>query len=407
MLTVDLVRVRRRGGRLCPAYLRGDQAEQMLERARVLIDLFAQAEGKTLAELDDAIKEVCEPHADQACLAGFVKLLKDRCDIEQRRHADAESVRSRVFLRASSARRALGIIEAFDRAAVVHACADDLDMSSEAVEEALFCDLPGAQVVSRIKPISAHALLHRYNLALAQGVLLRATRVVVELAPCSAIRLRQMFRAIKFHRLMHQVSGDASSGYRIVLDGPLSLFEATQRYGLQLALFLPTLVAGEGWSMRAEVRWGKPPAEMSFDLSDRDGLVSHAKDAPAELEEVAALERSFCRLETAWKPYRETAVFDIPGKGVFVPDLVFVHGETQRKAYLEVFGYWSRAAVFHRVEMLESGFPERVILAVSRRLRVSEEIADQDSPGRILVYANSIPPYAVRKMLDEIVSDPG
>jgi hypothetical protein len=48
------------------------------------------------------------------------------------------------------------------------------------------------------------------------------------------------------------------------------------------------------------------------------------------------------------------------------------------------------------------GFSERFILAVSKKLRVSPEVATGEFPGRILVYANAISPNTALRTLDEI-----
>ena len=405
MLTADLVKVRRRSGKITPAYVRGAHVDALLPMTELLIDVFDQSEGSTVDDLNAALRGLADGQADRLLVGGLIKLLRDRCEIEASSDTEPEVLRAAVFQEAAARRKALGLREPFDRTAVLESCANALSSTPEAIEASLFADLPGAQRVGRFRPISALELIQRYNLALAQGVLLRATRVQIELAPCGAARFRQLFRAVKFRRLMHAISGDPKQGYTLVLDGPMSLFEATHRYGLQLALFLPVLVAGDGWSLSAELRWGKDRSLAQFDLSDGDGLVSNRRDHASELEEISSLVSSFSRSSTPWKVRREARVFNVKGRGVFVPDLVFKHEQTGQRVYLEAFGYWSRKAVFDRVELLERGFKERFILAVSRKLRVSDEIADDGFPGGILVYAQSISAHAVRRMLDAIVEN--
>ncbi len=404
MLTADLVRVRRRGARLYPAFLRGDAFDKLLPLAELLIDSFARCEGASVDELHAAVGEIAGAERDRVRVGGLVKLLEDSCEIDTGNGADAERVRDAVFREAASRRRGLGLRERFDRDEAVRHAAQQLELPAHDIERLLFADLPGAQTITRFPRTTATALLHRYNLALAQGVLLRATRVVLDLQPASASRYRELLRAIRFRRLMADISGDGSSGYQIVLDGPMSLFESTQRYGLQLALFLPVVVAGEGWTLTADVVWGKSKTKLSMVLTSDDGLVSHYRGGAGELEEVTALEAAFTRQEGDWEIGRDAGIFELKGKGVFMPDLVFRNRRTGATVYLEAFGYWNREAVFHRVELLEHGFDGRFLLAVSRKLRVSPEIAGDDFPGRILVYTGSIPVHAVRRALDDITA---
>lgn len=399
MLTADLVKVRCRGGRLHPVWLKGEAAQAWMPVLGLLVELFEGSAGWTVSQLDEAIEMCVGDGTDRNRAAGLVKLLKDRCTIEEAASAEAESVRAMVFGHAARARRELGLLEHFDRDGVLRECAERASTSVERLDAGLFADLPGAQRVQRFERIEPMALVQRYNLALAQGVLLRATRVRLQLPPSPAPLLRQLFRAIKFRRLMHQVSGSSESGYTLVLDGPLSLFESTQRYGVQLAMLLPTIVAADRFVLTAEVLWGRGRVPMGFELTWRDGIVS-TREAAGELEEVEALVRTFGKLQGDWRVLREATVFDLGAGGVFVPDLVFEHAGTGRRVYLEVFGYWSREAVFKRIDALEAGFPGQVILAVSRKLRVSEQAADEGFPGRIVVYSQSISAHAIREALD-------
>ena len=92
---------------------------------------------------------------------------------------------------------------------------------------------------------------------------------------------------------------------------------------------------------------------------------------------------------------------------MFAPDLVFEQKGSKQRVYLEAFGYWNRDAVFDRVQVLQQGFPERFVLAVSKKLRVSPEIADDRFPGRIIVYSGTLSANSVCRTLDEIVQHDG
>ena len=61
--------------------------------------------------------------------------------------------------------------------------------------------------------MTAQRLIDRYNVALAQAVLLRSVRVVAEVRNEGPARYRQLFRRLKFHRLVYRVEGDHAEGY--------------------------------------------------------------------------------------------------------------------------------------------------------------------------------------------------
>jgi hypothetical protein len=84
---------------------------------------------------------------------------------------------------------------------------------------------------------------------------------------------------------------------------------------------------------------------------------------------------------------------------VCIPDLVFTSKETGEEVFLEAFGFWSRAAVWKRVELLRKGFPARILLAVGKQLRVSEEVLADEDAGEIYVYKRTISPREVLERL--------
>jgi predicted nuclease of restriction endonuclease-like RecB superfamily len=91
----------------------------------------------------------------------------------------------------------------------------------------------------------------------------------------------------------------------------------------------------------------------------------------------------------------------LPGELVCVPDLVFDHRDTGERVYLEAFGFWSRQAVWQRVETIRrGGFPGRIILSVSKQLRVSQEVLDEEDAGELYVYRTTMRPQAILARLD-------
>src|SRR5690606_29410133 len=99
-----------------------------------------------------------------------------------------------------------------------------------------------------------------------QAVLLRSVLVRAEVRGEKPARYRQLFRWLKFHRLLYRVEGTMAEGYAFQIDGPLSLFSATNKYGLQMALFLPALLLCRDYRLDAELRWGPRREPRTFHL---------------------------------------------------------------------------------------------------------------------------------------------
>src|SRR5262249_12344326 len=225
---------------------------------------------------------------------GLAKVIEDRAEFEVVSDVPPEEQREKVFSAAADYRRAMRSSTAgaghrahFRRDEIIAAVASDLKMEAAAVLTALFADLRDENRLLRFADITAQRLIDRYNVALAQAVLLRSVFVKVEVRRERPPRYRQLFRWLKFHRLLYNVEGNMPEGYAFHIDGPLSLFSATTKYGLQVALFLPALLSCTDFRLEADLRWGPRREPRCFYLDARDGLVSHQPDTgtyvPAEI----------------------------------------------------------------------------------------------------------------------------
>jgi len=404
VLTADLVNARRRGAELRLVTLDAAARERACAIAGALVAVAGAHVARTREELELGLSAVESGPREHRLRDGLAKLVLDRCVFDAGSDADPEAVRRDVFTRASGARAALAPADRFDRSAILAAVARDRATSPEAIERALFADLRGSHVLVAFETLSAQALVAAYERAQAQAVLLRAVRVRVDVHCRSAIGLRALFRRLKFLRLLHTIARHGE-GHRIVIDGPFSLFESVTRYGLQLALVLPALEGCDRWRLEADIRWGKERTPLVFRLAgETSGAGGGATPLPDEVE---ALVRSFRALETSWRVSANTRILDLPGVGLSIPDLVFERRLTDgspERVYLEVMGYWSRAAVWKRVELVQAGLADRILFAVSAKLRVSEEVLGEDLPGALYVYKQTLSARAVAERLEKVVT---
>ncbi len=372
MLTADHVRARWTRGGLKLRWV--DPADpEVLAQARELIALFADHDQLPWGQLDDAVADHIGDATDFLVRRGLVKLLTDKATFEVRAPADPSAVRAAVFA-AATRRWPVGQADdehLTDRAAVLAEVGEELGISADEVDAALYADLKREELLVDFVAYEPKALLDRYNLALAQAVLLRARKVVVELHDPAPKRARQLFRIVKFHRLMHRAER-TEEGWRLTLDGPLSLFRQTQRYGLQLALFLPALCHCASWSLEAEVVWGPQRREARFELDHEAGLVTHTKEKATWISaEEKHFRKGWTKLETPWKLRRATEIIDLDGRGVLVPSYVLRHPDG-RKVLLEIVWFWQRRSFERRLELLREAGPERLIIALATRMNTGE-----------------------------------
>jgi predicted nuclease of restriction endonuclease-like RecB superfamily len=383
MLTSNLVRVRQVRHEIVPSYLGADDPA-WIEVAERLIELFRNNVDRSRSELENEIEEIFGDAPAQQVHRGLAKLLEDRCEFAVASGLPPEQVRAIVFRLATEQRQRLGTgafageglsksqLRHFDRLAVLNQAAHDLDCDAGAVDSALFADLRAAQQLVSFKDISPERLLQRYNVALAQAVLLRAASVEVVVRHESPQRYRQLLRQIKFHRLMCDVEAVADDVWRLRLDGPLSLFVSTHKYGLQLALFLPALLRCRDFELQAELRWGPQRSARKFRLTAQQGLVSHQAESggyvPPELDMFAQM---FRKKITDWDLAESTELVPL-GNHIWVPDFRLIHRESGQIVYLDVLGFWRRATAHQHLERLRQHAPGQFVVAVSDQLNVEE-----------------------------------
>ena len=405
MLTVDLVNARRRGSELRLVPLDEASRPRAVTLAARLVAIVQAHVGRTNEELSAALDAVDVDAGDYRLKDGLAKLLEDRCELEAPDGPEPEDLRRDVFTRASALRASLDAGGKLDRAAVLAEVAAERGTPVEVVERGLFADLRGAQVVAKFDGLGPETLVTTYERAQAQAVLLRAVKVTVDVGRTSAGATRALFRRLKFLQLLHVITR-TDAGYRVVIDGPFSLFESVTRYGHRLAMVLPVLEGCGAWRLEADVRWGKDKRPLVFRL-EGGGAAAATEDPPLP-DEVRALVKAFASLETPWRASASTTILELPGVGLTVPDVVFEKRGADgavRRVYLEVMGYWSRAAVWQRVELVQAGLAETVVFAVSSRLRVSEkvlEVLDADLPSALYVYKGTMSARAIAERLERL-----
>jgi predicted nuclease of restriction endonuclease-like RecB superfamily len=407
MLSPELVRTRRRGGELTLVALSGKQRQRAQELGEALIAVTRQHVGRSREELERSLRAIPVTASEKKLLAGLAKLVEDACEFSSPAGVDARALRSRVFAEASALRSRLEPGQAFDRQVVLGKLSEELGLSAGDIEAALFADLRGSHLLLGMKPLDAAELVARYERAGRQAVLLRAVKVRADIRCSSPAEYRALFHKLKFRRLLYELHPLSPDGYRVEIDGPFSVFEAVTKYGLQLALMLPALEACQKLSLNAQVLWGKQREPLAYRFELEAERRPGRGERPALPDEVARLVEGLSALESPWSVRESRAILDLPGVGLCVPDLEFEHADTGEVLFLEVLGYWSRDAVWRRVELVERGLSERILFAVSSRLRVSEAVLDESEMGALYVYKSSMNPRAVLTRLEQLRRRPG
>ncbi len=404
MLTGKMVRVRYARDRIIPHYINTAEPS-WLETAERMLEMFRGREGRTRGELDDEQREAFGDDPGQLVHQGLAKLLEDRCEFEVESASPPEQLRAAVFPTAALRRRET-VLGAFDRGEVLANAAAELGLTPDAVDQGLFADLKSEQRLTRFKDMTAERLLQRYNVALAQAVLLRSTKVRVVVRNEPPRRYRQLLRLVKFHRLVCDLERVGPDSFRLYLDGPMSLFSATNKYGLQLALFLPAVLLCRDFELEADLRWGPQRKPKKFLVASSDGLVSHLPDqgmyTPPELTMFAEL---FRKRVKDWELADETEIRPL-GDGFWTPDFRLIHKGSGLVVYLEVLGFWRRSSAEKHLERLRRHVREPFLLAVSDALHI-DEAELEGLPAGIHRFRNMPLPDEIARLANALAASVG
>jgi predicted nuclease of restriction endonuclease-like RecB superfamily len=188
--------------------------------------------------------------------------------------------------------------------------------------------------------------------------------------------------------LIYSVERDDDGGegqqIKVSLDGPLSLFKMTERYGTSIAKLLPQITISDSWSIKAEIlvrsHGGKiyvfeTDSKESKDLITNvgrgdvieDGQQPQVGSYDSTTEEKFA--KSFLSYGTGWVLKREPEPL-IAGTHVLIPDFRFE--KDGMKVYLEVVGFWTPQYLQRKISKLNLIADVDMIIAADESLACSK-----------------------------------
>jgi predicted nuclease of restriction endonuclease-like RecB superfamily len=402
MLTADLAQSFRRGNRVRPLYIPPDDPDY-LQDATHLIKLFKEHEGRARRELEQALEGYVGIGTDYKILRGFIKLLMDRCAFETASAKDPIEIRRALFLKACASHPVTQ--DESTRVEVIEEAARELDCAPEVVTQGLYADLPENQKLTEFEQLNSTELLNLYNLAQAQALLYRSTEMRLFVETQNPESYRELFAAIKAYRLIHTINGSSSAGYEVRLDGPVSIFHHSQKYGIQMAVFLPALLLCKGWRMQAKIAQQSSNGSSTVALFELDHTQKqlHSYYLSAALSENPISEKlaaSWGRMETSWKLEPSREVIDL-GESAFIPNYVLRHADGQQ-FYLEILGFWTPRHLKARLKEFEHAGIRNFILAAWDELRGSRDPLTRVPPHTI-IFKRSLDAVAVELAVNELI----
>ena len=395
MLTKDLLRYKIQKGHIHPLFI-APKDTVLLGIADQLISIFEDSINTPRATLLEASKQIIDSTPKAPIIKrGLEKLLLDRTEFDTAPNEALIAFRQKLFTETSRLlsqeqfqdyaayqRKVLETIGDESRPKVApteEVVVDEPRPEIAPTEEAalrakLYADLPSNQPILTFNTLSAERLLHRYNAAQVQGLLLHCNSLTLKLSDSMTAELRQLFKYLRFNQLLSTIRKEEEL-YEITVDGPLNLFYKTKRYGMNLANFFLAVLHQPKWELTAEIQFrNKRVSRLSLDESC--GIKPISQQFLAYIPEDIQLFQAMLRNKTEdWQIRPGSQFLPLAGDFYCFPDYQLVHNSGVETA-IELFHPWHQGHLIARLNTLAEQKDVSLILGVSKELEKKPLIAE-------------------------------
>jgi predicted nuclease of restriction endonuclease-like RecB superfamily len=396
MLQSSLIRAKIRKGKIYPVFADINNVRDV-ELASTMIDRFKSAvkNGETKGSIASSVKEL-EYYYDYRLVRGFYSLLERQSVFKSKADyhgIDPILLRRKVF--EESSKRGFALTE-YERGRIMSDIAKAFNINSNMLEELLMSDMDDNLLIIELKPISVDKLIASYNLSLIQTLLFKC--VTFECKVSSGVEWKYLLRDVKRLGLMYMLEYDDNnnnnssnkkvSNITCIVDGPLSIFKMTEKYGTSIARLIPTIVNAREWYIRAWiVRDSNRARSYEFTLSSKDNVMLDKSRDPSTniydyngksitIYDSSTEERfanTFINYDTGWRLVREPEPIVVSNKA-FIPDFAFEKGNI--RVYLEIVGFWTKEYIERKLQKIRELRVERsdidIIVAIDKELECSK-----------------------------------
>ncbi len=383
MLPSELLAVWKRKGVIWPRYAK--LSDDNLETARGLIEVYKNHVGQKKSAVKEFIDEIEEKGYDYRFVRGLSFLLDRRSRFKCSDKIKINPVDLRRKAYQTSGKLGLPTTQE-QRKRIVEATASELKITAETFEAFLYADLDTELILEEFEPLPGVELLQEYNLSLTQTLLFDST----EVSFTSSGNWQSIFYSVKRLGLIYEAYQDGD--FWVKLDGPVSLFKLTRRYGTAIAKLLPVIVASPKWTVEAKILWKYTNEICDFKMESwrHQALLRKPKALIPSFDSVVEEDFAgrFQALTTGWLLRREPEPV-LAGKQVIIPD--FSLEKEGVRVYVEIVGFWTVEYLLRKIEKLKKVDVDMLVL-VNENL-ACEKLAELEKHPKlsIIYYRDKIP----------------
>jgi len=399
MLPLELLRTKitNKGQRITPLFCLASDDNLLIAQKLITEFEYSYNKKETKGDLQKRLFLYENSYSDFKLIRGLIALLERRCvfKINQFFSSDYEnkffstqvltSFSLRKVLFEESSKRGLAL-DHTKRDKIFQYVASKLGTKTNYLEKLMWLDQEDYLILESFSSLEPIHLLGIYNLSLLQTLLFNS--VNFEFTIKGGTNWKQVLRTIKRFGLMYNlqktqknsgnkfpteiqynqiepnlVYGDDFKSYfndNIIcsIDGPLSIFKLTNKYGILIAKVIPKIISASKWSIKASIIKNTLSGRKlyDFDLSSDSEVhffnsinYQFYNDYPFEdsnsinlyfdsfVETKFAMQ--FEKFHTGWKLVREPDPLILPSGRAFIADFLFER--YGKKIYFEIIGFWT------------------------------------------------------------------
>jgi uncharacterized protein len=399
MLPLELLRTKitNKGQRITPLFCLASVDNLSIAQKLITEFEFSKNKKETKGDLQKRLFLYENSYNDFKLIRGLIALLERRCVFKvnqsissgYKNHLFSTQLPSSFSLRKMlfevSSRDGLSVDQA-KRDKIFQHVASKLSIDTNYLEKLMWLDQEDCLILESFSSIKPKHLLGIYNLSILQTLLFNS--VNFEFTVKGGTNWKQVLRTIKRFGLMYNlqktqknsdnkfrkkiqsnqteqnvIDGDDFNSYfndSIIcsIDGPLSIFKLTNKYGILIAKVIPKIISALTWNIKASIIKNSLSGRKLYDFdlsSDSDVYLFNSindrfyNDYPSQdsnsdnLDFDSFVEAKFAtqfeKFRTGWKLVREPDPLILPDGRAFIADFLFE--KYGKKIYFEIVGFWT------------------------------------------------------------------
>ena len=318
MFPIQLMAVRRsKKGILRSVFL----TEENSDYCSSITDVFSKSTGKSRGEIEEELKTMELKVQNPKIMRGLALIMFRASEFRKPSPLDSEKVRSTIF---SMARNP--IVNPGERKSVLEKIASVMNSSVREVDDAIYGDKESNLILASPFNASPEVLARKFNGEQIETVIMKSIWVEVSTKSHS----NDFTRSIRSKGLLYEERMDGSK-HTIRVNGPVSIFEKSERYGVKLALFVRYVLSHDDWELNASIS-----LKSNTGKKVKDEFLYHLDESISDLisgDEVTAEKLpSFVN--------RSPRSLEVDGK-IITPDYSVTAGEDEVPIFLSPLRYYN------------------------------------------------------------------